>query len=421
MPQHTRNEIKAGAFILLAFAMLCVGVYVIADFKSFLRPKKTFYFSFDKVEGLKVDDDVMYAGIKCGSVASIQFMPCRDTDNIGLAGTRVLVTARIDGDVPVRDKDKPKVTRGLTGNVFMDIVPYQRMLPGESLGKLVVPSPDNVLFGYHYPSFEEIAERANAVMITVQSELAKVDRTLDDVQATAANAKDISVRGRDLIQRNEPHIDAIVQNADTAAKRVETVTAKLEPDVLKMVQDARDTVAETRAKINEMLPKADDIMKKIDDSATNVRDLIATNRPKVDATVTDVRDAVADARKTVADADEIIIANRDNIDGTIEELRQGSARLNIAMEDIRRNPWKLLNRNIQADAYTQNIYDASMSFAEGARALTIASGNFQAMLSRPETKGEDIKTAAEKINALVGEMAKLQTLLYEAMKAHPNK
>jgi ABC-type transporter Mla subunit MlaD len=408
-------------FILLAFAMLCAGVYIVADFGTMFRPKKLFYFSFDKVEGLKIADDVMYAGIKCGTVASIKFMECRDADNIGLAKTRVLVAAKIDGDVPVRDKDKPKVTRGLTGNVFMDIVPYQRMVPGESLGKLVVPSPDNPLFGYHYPSFEELAEKANSVMITVQTELGKVDRTLENVEATSVNARDISVRALAIVQRNEPHIDDIVKNADTAVKRVETVTAKLEPDVLKMVQDARDTVAETRAKINEMLPKTTDIVNKIDDSATNVRDLIAANRPKIDATVTDVHETVAEARKTVADADEILVANRDNIDGTIEELRQGSARLNIAMEDIRRNPWKLLNRNIQADAYTQNIYDASMSFAEGARALSIASGNFQAMLARPDTKEQDVKAAAEKINALVGEMAKLQQLLYEAMKAHPNK
>jgi ABC-type transporter Mla subunit MlaD len=419
MPQHARNEIKAGVFILLAFAMLCAGVYVVADFGTILRPKKLYYFSFDKVEGLKIADDVMYAGIKCGTVASIKFLECPEKDSMGEAKTRVLVTARIDGDVPVRDKDKPKVTRGLTGNVFMDIVPYQRAAAGESLGNLVVPSPDNVLFGYHYPSFEELAERANSVMVTVQAELARVDRTLQNVEEAAANAKDISVRARDMVQRSEPHIDQIVQNVDKTADRVQTLTAKLEPDVLKMVQDARQTVADTRAKINEMLPKATDIMDKIDNSATNVRDLIAANRPKIDATVTDVHETVAEARKTLTDAHEVIIANRDNIDGTIEELRQGSARLNIAMEDIRRNPWKLLNRNIQADAYTQNIYDASMSFAEGARALSIASGNFQAMLSRPETQEQDVKAAAEKINTLVGEMAKLQQLLYEAMKARP--
>jgi len=415
MPQHTRNEIKAGVFMLLALALLCAGVYVIADFKTFLRPKKTYYFSFDKVEGLKVDDDVMYAGIKCGTVTSIQFLPVPECDNIGEAKTRVLVAAKIDGAVPVRDKDKPKVTRGLTGNVFMDIVPYQRETRGESLGKLVVPSPDNIMVGYHYPSIEELSERANKVMATVQTELVKVDRTLENIEAASANAKDITTRVRDAIQRNEPRIDQIVQNADKAASHVETLTAELKPDVLAAVREARQTVADTRAKIDEMLPKATQIMDKIDNAVTNVR----TASVDVREAATDVRAGASEARKTITDAHEVIIANRPNIDGTIEELRQGSARLNLAMEDIRRNPWKLLNRNIQADAYTQNIYDASMSFAEGARTLSIASGNLQAMLSRPETEEKDIKEAADKINKLVSEMSKLEQLLYEAMKNRP--
>jgi ABC-type transporter Mla subunit MlaD len=359
-----------------------------------------------------VDDDVMYAGIKCGTVTAIRFLACPECDNLGEAKTRVLVTSRIDATVPVRDRDKPKVTRGLTGNVFMDIVPYQRTAKGESLGNLVVPSPDNILIGYHYPSLEELSEKASVVMTQVQAELVKADRTLENIEAASKNARDITVHVRDVIQRNEPRIDQIIQNVEKTAQRAETVTAKLEPDVLKIVQDARETVAETRAKINEMLPKATQIMDKIDNAVTNVRELVIANRPNVDGTI-------SEARKTVTDAHEVIIANRPNIDGTIEELRQGSARLNLAMEDIRRNPWKLLNRNIQADAYTQNIYDASMSFAEGARALTIASANFQAMLSRPETEEKDIREAAEKINKLVSEMSKLEELLYEAMKNRP--
>ena len=67
MPRHSRNEIKAGALILFAVVLLITGITIIADFKTLLRPNKTCYFTFEKVEGLKIGDDVMYAGIKCGN------------------------------------------------------------------------------------------------------------------------------------------------------------------------------------------------------------------------------------------------------------------------------------------------------------------------------------------------------------------
>ena len=113
------------------------------------------------------------------------------------------------------------------------------------------------------------------------------------------------------------------------------------------------------------------------------------------------------------------MANRPNIDGTIEEMRQIAARLNLAMEDIRRNPWKLLNRNIDADAYTQNIYDAALSFAEGARALSMASANLESVLSRKDAPKALVKQASDNVNRLVNQMARLEKLLYEAMKKRP--
>ena len=133
---------------------------------------------------------------------------------------------------------------------------------------------------------------------------------------------------------------------------------------------------------------------------------------KVDAASDDVKVATAQVR-------DLVVANRPNIDGTIEQLRQSAGRLNLAMEDIRRNPWKLLSRNVESDAYTQNIYDASLAFADGARALAQTSATLNALAAQPNVDAEQVRKSTETIAQLVTEMSKLEQALYNAMKARP--
>jgi len=396
--------------MLVAFALLCGGIFIIADFGTLLRPKKTCHFSFDSIQGLRQSDDVMYAGIKCGRVTGIAFKPCPGTDsNVGMSKTRVLVTVEIDADVPLRDRDKPKITRGLTGNVYMDIVPYRGETDKDPLGDLVgQTTPDNALMGYHYPSFGELGEEAKGVLRQMRRELARVGRALDDIEKAAENVKNLTGDARNLFARNEKKVDPILDNARKITEDVKEVTAELKPEALATIADIRATVKEARTKIETMLGKMNGIVDKLDVAADDVR--VAT---------ADARAATGDARQVASEARELVVANRPNIDGTIEEMRQMAARLNLAMEDIRRNPWKLLNRNIDADAYTQNIYDAALSFAEGARALSMASANLESLLSRKDADPRLVRESADNVNKLVTQMARLEKLLYEAMKKRP--
>ena len=83
MPQYKRNEIRAGLLILIAFILMCVGIVVIADFQSYLKPMKTYHFAFDEVSGLKINDMVRYAGIKSGFVKNIEKQTLADDGTVG--------------------------------------------------------------------------------------------------------------------------------------------------------------------------------------------------------------------------------------------------------------------------------------------------------------------------------------------------
>lgn len=439
MPRHSRNEIKAGVFILLAFALLCAGIYIVGDLDTLLKPKKAYHFSFGKVEGLKAGDDVLYAGIKCGTVTNVRWQPCKEIARLldrpepkkndgdesekekeARAQTRVLVTVEIDGDAPVKAHDEPKIVKGLTGNIYLDIVPFKRGPKIDvPLAGALATTAKTPLKAVSSPTFEDLAVKAGEFMTEaktilndVKVRLALLDPVIDSAGRAANNVDNITGTVKTLLNNNKQIISETVRNTRDASRNTRDVTGEIRGALVK--EDGRRPL--------------DDIVRNTRDTTQHARDILATAKKKVDEdkmldkideAVTDARDAVKDARKTMASAREVIVDNRANIDGTIEELRQAAARLNLGMEDIRRNPWKLLTRNIEADAYTQNIYDSAMCFAEGARALSHASANMEALLSRPETDPADIKRNAEKINQLVTEMAKLEKLLYEAMKKRP--
>ena len=427
MPGHSRNEIKAGALIVLALVLLCAGIVIVGDFGTLLEPKKVYHFSFDGIQGLKSSDTVMYAGIKCGRVTAVEFRECPGGDDkTGVARTRVLVTVEIDGNVPLRDRDKPKVTRGLTGNVYMDIVPYKGETRDDVLGTLVgETTPEKPLLGYHYPSFGELSEEAQGVLRQMRREMSKVSRALGDVEKAAENVKHITGDARDMVARNEKKVDPILDNTRKITEDVKETTETLKPQVLTTIKDIRETVKQARSKIDVMMTRMTTIVDKLNVAADDVR-VAAGHGKDVAAELRGLEEQkgpvgkiLENTREATQEARDIVVANRPDIDRTVEEMRQTAARLNLAMEDIRRNPWKLLTRNIEADAYTQNIYDAAMSFAEGARALSMTSANLEALMARKDTDPKLVRETADKVNQLVAEMAKLEKLLYEAMKKRP--
>ncbi len=416
MPLHTKNEVRAGALIVVGFILLCASILVIADFKTFFARKTTHYISFDTVEGLRADDDVLYAGIKCGRVTGISFQRFENPSAVGDSVARILVTAEVASDVPLTDGDRPLISRGFTGTVSLDIRPWQRRSADEPAAKPLVTSREKPLRGRHYASLAEVADEAKGVIVQFRGELSKVGGAIDSIRSAARNVDNTTLAVRDLVARNTGKVDDIITRAGKTVENTQAATGTLKTDAQAFMADARDTIARAKdvvtkaqAKIEEILPKFTSIVDKIDNSATNVQ----TASGKVKSAADDVKVVTGDIR-------EIVVANRPNIDGTIEQLRQSAGRLNLAMEDIRRNPWKLLSRNVESDAYTQNIYDASLAFADGARALAQTSATLHALASQPGVSPDEVRKSTEKITRLVTEMSKLEQALYDAMKARPH-
>ena len=432
MSQHTKNEVMAGALIVAGFILLSASLYVIADLGKLFAPRMTHYLSFDRVEGLRVDDDVLYAGIKCGRVSDIRYQQMDNVEAVGAAKTRVLVAIVVDARTPLTFGDLPRVNRGFTGSVALNITPWRQGQPVDPRdpppGTELATSAGNPLRGSHSADFSELADEARAVIAQFRGQLGKVGNTLDNIKLASDDVKKITGDVRDLVQRNTGKVDDIIAKADKTAENAENATGKLKTDAQAFMATANDAIGsakkaveEAKAKIEELLPTFSSIAGRIDNATSNVELASRTVRKTIDSAAPKVDAAAGDIKTITGNVRDIVVANRPSIDQTIEQLRQASGRLNLAMEDVRRNPWKLLNRNIEADAYTQNIYDASMAFADGARSLAGASASFQALAAAPGADREALRKSTEKLTQLVTEMSKLEQALYDAMKNHPPK
>ena len=415
MPRHTRNELKAGALILVAFVALCFAIVAISDFETWFRPTATYHFRFNRVEGLKVGDDVMYAGMRAGRVTNIEIMEQED-DNVAVGGTRayVLITARMDKRFPLRANDQPAISKGFTGNVYLEVIPYKRRIPDtDQTANADLLKPGDTLQAKHVPGFGDLPAMAGEIKDMALSLKGKIDEVLDTTKVQIvrlADKADLTITDiRATVNENRKNILEITDNVRKVSKKADDVAGEVDPKQIRaIIDDVNKATEATRKKLDQLLPELDDIVENIKTASGSMKKASGN-----------VETASEDVKKLSFEAKEMVVANRPHVDGMMEESHQAAARLNLGMEDIRRNPWKLLTRNIEADAYTQNIYDATMRYAEGARSLALASASLNALQSQPNASPEAVTRAKDKLKKLADNMPKLEAMLFDALAKRP--
>lgn len=86
-----------------------------------------------------------------------------------------------------------------------------------------------------------------------------------------------------------------------------------------------------------------------------------------------------DLRAVSGGARELLTANRPAIEDIIVSLKGMADNLDAAAQEIRRNPWRLLQKPTPEEVARQNVYDAARVFAEGAGDLRDALAQLQAL------------------------------------------
>ncbi|MDX8391249.1 MAG: MlaD family protein [Mariprofundaceae bacterium] len=286
-------QARLGAFVLVA--LLAVGVLSAKIGRmDFTDNDGVFVESlFDDVAGLEEQTSVRMAGVRVGSVESIH-----------LEDNRALVRMRLVANVVLPASTRARlVSGGLVGEKFLSL----RANPGDNK-----PLPA----GTRIPS----TSAGGLSGFIVQAE-----RIAKDVHVLTSESKTVINQLSLILGENRTPLQNTLQNMQTASQAAKD---KL-PPTLDSLHQASTDVAEI-------------INKRKQDLHRSLQQL-----PK---TIQAGEDFFASGKQTFDAANNLLAGNRENIYRMIFEMRKAAENLEALSDDLRRNPWKLLNKTREVPA-----------------------------------------------------------------------
>jgi len=360
------NELKAGAFILMTFALVVVILIWIKG--GGIGPTQTRAIAFnltDDLGGLRVGDDVRLGGYKVGIVKAIT------PDGLDGAHPRLLVVITLPERYVLHKDTTIGVQTGLTGATNLNI---------EALGTGAPLRQDEPLQGRPdsktalLASLGRLAPHLENTMTQINTQtVPKVNQALDNAGSTISQV-------RELVAANRPDIRGTIKNLNA-------VTGTLKD----RVPGIADQVASAISKVDASLTKAQAALQDIQVTAANAKDITTTLRS-------------------------VIVGNRSKLESMIASIKTTSDNLRFASIEIRRSPWRLLYKPSADEASNLNLYDSARQFAEGAGNLSDAAGALRDALHDPHADRAQIQKDIEELDATFTHFHQVENKLWSTAK-----
>ena len=401
MAKRQRSELAAGSFVLIALAA-GVGVLIwLGAADVFARRGQTVAFFVPQRRGklgLEVGSAITVGDDAIGKIRAIHFDPAR-------AGT--LYEARLERrDLRVYADARAEAVVEFIGSASIVL---------ETFGTSAAPLADA-----RHPI--ALTEGANAMVRQAQDALGYGERqrlqfqgTLTKVASAAEDLKEIT--GKLVEEVNLEQSDALLRTVKDTAGNLQAISKKL----LSASTTLNDELDESRA--DALLKKIKTIAAYVEEVSANAAGLMKTVRPKVEHVVDRVQtyadkdiaailgdlqtaskglvEAVGRIRELTAKAENMVVLNRNTIDEILLNLNMMSGNLSAAAKEIRRNPWRLLQKPKDKDVDSQNIYDAARAFAEGAAQLDDALARLTALRT---TRPEGVQAGDPELKKILGHL-----------------
>jgi len=381
------SELKAGVFVVAALAA-ALGVVLWLGAADVLATKGqlvSFYVPQDAPPpGIQEGSAVLYGGGEIGKVIEVIVQP---------AEGRCLYRARLNRtDIQVKSDAKVSVYAPPIGAASVVL-----NNPGS---KVALADDENpvALSGGLAAAIGDIAsaaENIKAISDTLRQEmdaasdtavLHKVHGIVDDLQASSRRMVGIFRR---LAEETDPQaagslMAKVHSTADTvraSAENVEEITKDLRKetdcdDDKALLAKVHRSVDDVNAITADAKPKLQRTMTAVADTAEQIREYAKNDVADILAKLREANTEILKISKNFAEVSDaskkIVVLNKDNIDATLDNMRQVSDNLKAASKDIRRNPWRLIHKPDRQEVDSQNLYDAARAFSEGAGQLDAA-------------------------------------------------
>lgn len=338
MAQERSIEVKVGALILVSLGILSAFILVMGG----ISWQKTYpvFVDFDNPGGLQSGAAVRIAGVKVGTVESLQYMGKVDP----ATGRRVLVRVKVAIEQRVKDSvhadaDFYVTSQGVLGEQFLAVDPGSSDKPPLAEGSTVrgIDPPRLDLF---------LAKAYEMLDITVNAIRDNRDTLGEIVTNTAGLLKGLNI----IVSGNRDKIERIISNVEETTVETKTLVHDARtnyvdsPKLLETVDNIDKLTNAIRSDSGPMLHDAKEALANLDRISATVGDPAQQDRIK--KMLTDLAELAERANATAGDAQAIvnhIKEGKGTVGGFVmdEEIFDDVAEM---IRDLKHNPWKMLWR-----------------------------------------------------------------------------
>ena len=285
------SEVKVGAMTLGGALVLALIVSFLGAFSIFDRGYNL-EISYPSVSGLKVGNEVRYAGVPVGSVKDIKVLP-----------NRILVTAAMNKGVQIPQGSVFSLgADGILGDKFVDIVAPEKV-SGNFIPK------DSAVTGTTAKGLDEFMASSSEVLAKMEGIADALNNVFGDpevqksmrdgfinAKAIGENLTRLTGSMADIADANKGEINQMVSNMSAMTIRMNGVAAHLESIV-----STADANGATGANIAEMARNLADTSRKVQEVSTVLKN-VATD-PK---TAKDIQSTIHNASEASARANRVL-------------------------------------------------------------------------------------------------------------------
>lgn len=339
-------EIKVGALVVFALALLAGFVFVLGDFA--VGSGRNFKVVFENAGGLKPGADVAIAGLNVGRVESLDFVEQEEpTPGAPAVAVEVHVHVAAEHADSIREGSEFYIsTRSVLGEPYIEVTT-------PSLDSEPIASGATVR-GTSPPRVDLIAGKAAKVLDAITELIEDPDVHAGDMLASTAS---LIAHLDDFFVKHRGELSKSVSSASKALVRANEIMLTLnmalgEGESLKAImRDTRTTMANTRnitgkmnGKVGPLLADALAIADNTKHASATADRLLSNNEAKITESIDNVH-ASTQELATMSGRAQKVVARIEDGEGTVGQLLQDREMYDDMRELLRiikREPWKII-------------------------------------------------------------------------------